>query len=150
MTEPALTRKPHQDPQRPGWDVYFGDVHIGHIGERAGVPKDIDQQWDWSLSFYPGAGAGQDKGGIGVSFEECRMAFERAWQNLKPKITEADYERWRDQRDGTAWKKRMWSEKLLLPTQTRAGRSRCFCGTEITTTSIPDHVRTAHRGIGAK
>ncbi|MCP3410593.1 hypothetical protein [Bradyrhizobium sp. CCGB01] len=69
---------------------------------------------------------------------------------LKPKIAEADYDRWRDDRDWTAWKYRMWTEKLSLPTQTREDRSRCFCGIEITSVSIPSHICTAHRGTGAK
>jgi hypothetical protein len=35
MTE--LTRRPAKGPDR-GWVVYFGDVRIGHIGIRTGVP----------------------------------------------------------------------------------------------------------------
>jgi hypothetical protein len=147
--EPALTRKPHDNPHLKGWDVYFGDVRIGHIGERAGVSKDVDQ-WSWSLGFYPGTDVGEGSSGIGATFEHCRSSFEKAWLELKPKVTEESYERWRDKRDSTAWMYRMWEKKLLLPTQTRDGRSRCFCGAEITIASIPKHVRTAHRGIGAK
>lgn len=147
--DPPLTRRPHDDPHQQGWDVYYGDIRIGHIGTRAGVPKDVDQ-WGWSLGFYPGTDVGAGGSGIGVSFEECREAFERAWLKLKATLAEADYDRWRDQRDWTAWLHRMHDQKLLLPTQTREGRSRCFCGEEITIVSAMEHSRTTHRGIGAK
>ncbi|UEM08585.1 hypothetical protein J4G43_027895 [Bradyrhizobium barranii subsp. barranii] len=143
MTEPILTRKPHDNPHQEGWDVYYGDVRIGNISTRAGVPKDVDQ-WGWRLGFYPGTDVGAGSNGTGESFEECRADFERAWLKLKPTITDADYERWRTERDDTAWKYRMWSEKRLLPTQTRDDRSRCFCGVILTNASIPGHVRTAH------
>lgn len=127
--------------------MYFGDVRIGHIGTRAGVPTTADQ-WGWSLGFYPGTDVGEGAQGTGSTFEECRSAFERAWRQLRPRITEEAFERWRYQRDSTAWKYRMWDEKLLLPTQTREDRSRCFCGAEITNASIPEHVRTVHHGFG--
>ena len=29
------------------------DVRVGTIGQRAGVPVDVDQ-WQWSCGFYPG------------------------------------------------------------------------------------------------
>lgn len=147
---PELRRRPHDNPQQTGWDIYYGDVHIGHIGTRAGVPKDVEQ-WGWSLGFYPGTDLpDQHSHGIGETFEECRSDFEKAWDELRPKLTEEAYERWRYQRDSTAWKYRMWAEKLLLPTQTREDRSRCFCGVEISNKDIPEHVRTVHRGMGAK
>ncbi|WP_439398791.1 hypothetical protein ACRQ5Q_15380 [Bradyrhizobium sp. PMVTL-01] len=146
--DPPLTRKVHDDPHQEGWDVYYGDIRIGHIGTRAGVPTHADR-WSWSLGFHPGMDGRVGGSGIGASFEECRAAFERAWLKLKPTLTAANYEPWRDQRDATAWKHRMWAEKLLMPTQTRDGRSRCFCGAEITNATIHHHVRKAHRGLGA-
>lgn len=33
-----------------------------------------------------------------------------------------------------------------MPTQNDDGRSRCFCGAEIATAGVPDHVREAHMG----
>jgi hypothetical protein len=42
---PALTRRRY--PERPDcWHVYYGDVHVGTIAIRAGVPVDVDQ-WGW-------------------------------------------------------------------------------------------------------
>ncbi|MCK1577761.1 hypothetical protein [Bradyrhizobium sp. 174] len=114
---------------------------------RAGIPKEVDQ-WGWSLGFYPGTDVGQDSHGVGASFEECRAAFEAAWLKLKPTLDEAAYERWRYQRDATAWKRRMWDKSLPMPTQTKGGLARCFCGADITNDNVPDHIRTAHRGFG--
>lgn len=142
-----LTRRPHNNPHQQGWDVYYSDIHIGHIGTRDGVPNGVEQ-WGWRLGFYPGTPVGYDEGGTGATFEECRASFEKAWRRLKPRITDEDYERWRCERDYTAWKKRMRDKKLPMPTQTRNGRARCFCGDEITNDSIPDHIRKAHRGVG--
>jgi hypothetical protein len=37
---PALTRRRY--PERPDcWHVYYGDVHVGTIATRAGVPVDV-------------------------------------------------------------------------------------------------------------
>jgi hypothetical protein len=32
------------------WHVYYGDVRVGSIGERAGVPVDVDK-WQWRCGF---------------------------------------------------------------------------------------------------
>lgn len=147
MTTATLSRRPHNNPHQVGWDVYFGDARIGHIGERAGVPMDVDQ-WGWTLGFHPGAAVDAHKRGTAGSFEAARSAFEQAWKELEPTLTDENYEAWRDDRDATAWKYRMWDEHCRMPAQTRDGRSRCFCGAEITSASVSDHVRTTHRGIG--
>ncbi|SHN86774.1 hypothetical protein [Bradyrhizobium erythrophlei] len=39
---PALTRRRSDNPHQVTWHVYWGDVHVGTIGERAGVPVDVD------------------------------------------------------------------------------------------------------------
>jgi hypothetical protein len=49
---PALTRRRSDNPHQVTWHVYYGDVHVGTIGERAGVPVDVDR-WGWSCGFYP-------------------------------------------------------------------------------------------------
>jgi hypothetical protein len=56
MTE--LTRGPAKGPDL-GWFVYFGDVRVGHIGLRTGVPV-LEPQWGWTCGFYPGCDPGQD------------------------------------------------------------------------------------------
>jgi len=51
MGLPILTRRRAADPHRVTRNVYYGDVHVGTIGERAGVPVDVDQ-WQWSCGVY--------------------------------------------------------------------------------------------------
>ena len=46
---PALTRRREKDRHQESWRIYFGDVQVGWIGERAGVPKGVDQ-WGWSCA----------------------------------------------------------------------------------------------------
>ena len=144
---PELTRRPTDDPHREGWLIYFGDVRVGQIGMRAGVPVDRPQ-WGWSCGFYPGCDPGEQMHGTGETFEEAKAGFQAAWDRMRPTKTEAHFELWRYQRDFTAWKYRMWDEKCQMPTQRTKDRSRCFCGAEITNASVPKHVREAHRGIG--
>ena len=59
---PSLTRRRSDNLHQVTWHVYFEDVHVGTIGERAGVPFDVDQ-WQWSCGFYPGLHPGQHKAG---------------------------------------------------------------------------------------
>jgi hypothetical protein len=40
---PVLTRRRSDNPHHETWHVYYGDVRVGSIGERAGVPVDVDQ-----------------------------------------------------------------------------------------------------------
>ena len=64
-----LTRRRDKDRDREGWFVYFGDVRVGHIGLRAGVPTDAPQ-WGWmrACGFYPGCDPRQ----LGVVFRGNR------------------------------------------------------------------------------
>jgi hypothetical protein len=138
-----LTRRSDKDPQRGGWFIYFGDVQVGHIGMRVGVPVG-ENQWGWHSGFYPGCDPGQATDGTGATFEEARAEFEQAWNRLLPTRTEAHFELRRQHRDLTAWKYRMHDEHLKLPTETKTDRARCFCGAEISDRSIPTHIqRTA-------
>ena len=49
---PALTRRRSKGRHAESWQIFYGDVQIGTIGIRAGVPVDVDQ-WGWSCGFYP-------------------------------------------------------------------------------------------------
>jgi hypothetical protein len=49
---PDLTRRRSDNPHRVTWHLYYGGVHVGTIGERAGVQVDREQ-WQWSCGFYP-------------------------------------------------------------------------------------------------
>ena len=76
---PVLTRRRSPDAQQETWLVYYGDLHVGTISERAGVPADADQ-WSWAVGFYPASHRGV------------------AWHWLLPKLTEADFTEYRRQR----------------------------------------------------
>jgi hypothetical protein len=59
------------------WHVFFGDVHVGTITERAGNPHDTEP-WEWRCGFYPGSLPGECTSGTAASFDEARADFERA------------------------------------------------------------------------
>jgi hypothetical protein len=82
---PALTRRRSDNPHQITWHVYYGDVHVGTIGERAGVPIDRDQ-WQWSCGFYPGLHPRQHRYGTAANFDEARLGFEADWKALLPDI----------------------------------------------------------------
>jgi hypothetical protein len=144
---PVLTRR--KDTERSDcWDVYFGDVGVGAIGRRAGVPLHVDQ-WEWGCGFYPGTSSGEGTSGTGATFEAARAGFEAACHTFLPTRTEADFQAWRDQRDWTTWKYAMSDAGLMMPTQLPNGISRCFCGASIDVRTLHLHVRDAHRPVAA-
>jgi hypothetical protein len=121
---PPLTRRRNDDPRREGWIVLFGDVEVGRIGPRAGVPPNADQ-WGWLCGFYPGCEPGEHKSGSAPDFLTARCDFESAWRVLSSKRTEEDYQAWRDQRDWTARKYAMFERgQKMLP----SSLMRCVCG----------------------
>jgi phage terminase large subunit GpA-like protein len=79
------------------------------------------------------------------TFKAARAAFGKAWRELLPTLTEANFQRWRDQRDFTSWKYRMWDCGCRMPTQNPDGRSRCFCGEAIDVAGVDRHIYAAHR-----
>jgi hypothetical protein len=90
---------------------------------------------------------GEQGVGPGATFDACRAAFGEAWARILANRTEADFEAWRRQRAFAAWKYQMHDIGAPLPTQLASGRSRCFCGAEITIRSLDDHVVAAHRDM---
>jgi hypothetical protein len=124
---PALSRRRSDDSHREVWLVYFGDVRVGTIGERAGVPVDVDQ-WQWSCGFYPGSEPGEHRYGTAPDFFTARREFEIAWREFSAEKTEADYQAWRDQRDWTARKYAMWARGEKQPSQIPDSTMRCACG----------------------
>src|SRR5438477_1420133 len=104
---PALTRRRSDNPHQETWLVYYGDVQVGTIGRRAGVPVDVDQ-WGWSCGFYPGTRPGEHLGGTAATLDQARDAFARAWPVFLANRTEADFQAWRDQRDFTTRKYAAW------------------------------------------
>jgi hypothetical protein len=104
---PSLTRRRSDNPHQITWHVYYGDVHVGTIGERAGAPVDVDQ-WQSSFDFYPGLHPGQHRYGTAATFDEARAGFEVAWCGLQPNIPDGSFEEWRHQRDFTERKYAEW------------------------------------------
>ena len=142
---PALTRRRNDDPHREGWIVNYGDVHVGYIGQRAGVPV-AAPQWCWSCGFHPGCEPGQHRSGVADSFDAARAGFETDWNALLPKLSQSAFDECRRSRAFHAWKDRMWASGCRLPTQESSGRSRCFCGAEIDVVRTEQHVYAAHMG----
>lgn len=125
---PRLTRRPDKDPHRRGWEICYGDVRVGHIGLRAGVPMHADQ-WGWSCSFYPGLEPGMQRSGVAVTFEAAREAFETAWSQLLPDIPESAFDEWRRDRD---WRAAMMAKRARgekLDSEVRNTLMRCVCNT---------------------
>ena len=142
-TMPSLTRRRSPDAQQETWLVYYGDVQVGTISQRAGVPADADA-WGWSVGISPASHRGLRASGTAKSFDAARATFDASWQWLLPKLTEADFDEWRRQRAWDAWKQAMWDAGLKLPTQVAEGRSTCFCGAEIGIGDVERHVLAAH------
>jgi hypothetical protein len=141
----TLTRH-HMNNDPETWAIMFGDVRVGTIGRRSGIPGHVDQ-WQWHSGFYPGCNPGEIENGTGATYEEARERFTAAWERLLPRKTEADFQEWRDFRDWTAWKYAMRTARCPLPTAAANGRSRCFCGAEIDMKDMLQHVLAAHRPV---
>ena len=146
---PTLTRRRMQDVHQDIWLIFYDDIRVGTIAERSGVPLDLDC-WGWSLGFFPKSERpGEIRSGTAATFEQAREAFGRAWQqDYLPTCTEQDFLAYRRRRAFEAWKHAMWAAPALLPTQTSDGRSRCFCGAEITLTTTEPLVYEAHMDLG--
>jgi hypothetical protein len=50
---PTLTRRRDVESRQEHWLIYYGDVHVGTIAVRSGIPHD-QPQWGWRCGFYPG------------------------------------------------------------------------------------------------
>jgi hypothetical protein len=123
---PALTRRRY--PERADcWHVYYGEVHVGTIAKRTGVPPDEDP-WGWSCGFYPGSHPGGMHERIGRNF---RPGPRRLRSRVAGVSGEADGRRfsgWRDARDWTARKYAMWERGERLPSQKPSSLMTCPCG----------------------
>jgi hypothetical protein len=138
----TLTRRRDLNSREEAWLIFYGDVHVGTIGRRSGNPTGTDS-WDWRCGFYPGSNTGDEGHGTAADFQAARAAS--AWSVFLPKRTEADFEEWRRDRASTAWKYAMWDAGCKLPTQMADGRSRCFCGAEITIVNTAEHIYSVHK-----
>ncbi|APO52187.1 hypothetical protein LUI11_37525 [Bradyrhizobium diazoefficiens] len=89
------------NPLQETWHIYFGDVRVGVIGERAGIPIHADQGAR-SVGFYPGMEPKAHRRGIAGSFAAAREAFEATWAELLPTIPDGAFAEWRHDRDSRA------------------------------------------------
>jgi hypothetical protein len=67
---PDLTRRRDPDAHQETWLIHYGDIHIGTISMRAGVPDSVDQ-WGW-CGFYPASHRGVRADGTAKSFDEAQ------------------------------------------------------------------------------
>src|SRR5260370_4892802 len=75
---PELTRRRY--PDRPDcWHVYYGDVHVGTIAIRIGIPHDEDP-WAGPAASIPGSHLGECTSGTAKTFDKARREFQRAWR----------------------------------------------------------------------
>jgi hypothetical protein len=139
---PALTRR-RADNAQETWHIFFGDVRIGTIGKRAGVPVHADQ-WGWSCGFHPGIEPGQHKSGSASTFDAARATFCGTWERLLPQIPHGAFDEYRRDRAFHRWKGRMWADGKPLPTQLANGRSECFCGAPIDVETSWQHIYHYH------
>jgi hypothetical protein len=65
---PALTRRRNLEVPEECWHIYFGDVHVGTIAIRSGIPPDEDP-WEWSCGFYPGSRPGECTSSTAETFD---------------------------------------------------------------------------------
>jgi hypothetical protein len=124
---PALSRRRSDNPHQVTWHVYYGEVRVGTIGERAGVPVDVDR-WGWSCGFYPGVHPGQHRYGTGATFDEAREGFEAGWKALLPEIPEGAFEEYRRDRESRAERAATRARGEKLPSEVFGSMTRCVCG----------------------
>jgi hypothetical protein len=140
---PSLTRGRSPDAEQESWLIHYGDIQVGTISERAGVPADADQ-WSWSVGISPASYRGLHASGTAKSFDAARETFDAAWQCLRPRLTEADFTDRRHHHALDQWKRAMWDAGLKLPTQVADGWSRCFWGAAIGIGDVERHVLAVH------
>jgi hypothetical protein len=124
---PTLTRRHDIEAPDECWHVYYGNVRVGTIAKRAGIPFD-KEPWGWACGFYPGSHPRECTNGVAVTFEEARAEFEEAWAVFPSNRTDADFAEWRHQWDWTAQKYAMWERGEKLPSQRPNKMTCCPCG----------------------
>jgi hypothetical protein len=140
---PALTRRRQRDRYHQSWRVFFGDIETGWIGERTGVPKDVEQ-WGWHCGFYPVSHNGIREDGIADALEQARAEFGAAWARILLRCTDADFDEHRYQRAFIRWKHRMWDSGRKMPTPTVSSTTNCFFGVMINNRTSGDHISARH------
>jgi len=138
----ALTRRRSDNPHHETWHVYYGDVHVGTIGERAGVPVDVNQ-WSWSCGFYPGLHPGQHRHGAHRRSPKRVLALRPTGRPCCRRCRKVPLTR-----TATRPSHRMEVSHVGLRLSDADANPRrsldCFCGTEITDASVNAHIHERH------
>ena len=111
---PELTRRRNPDARDECWHIYFGDVRVGAIALRTGMPPGEDP-WSWACGFYADSHPRECTDATAETFDQARADFEPAWPVFLSNRTEADFQKWRDQRDWTAEKYRRFDRGERMP-----------------------------------
>jgi hypothetical protein len=147
---PTLPRRRDLEAPDECWHVYYGDVRVGTIAKRVGIPFDEDP-WGWACGFYPGSHPRESTNDAAATFDQARAEFEEAWAVFLSNRTDADFQEWRRQRDITELKYAVWKTRERFPSQRPNTIMRCPCGEafdshrlEHTLIHVP-HISAAHR-----
>jgi hypothetical protein len=147
---PELTRRRSLDAPDECWHVWYGDVRVGTIAIRTGMPPGEDP-WQWNCGFYPGSHPGECTDGTAATFKRARADFEKAWREFLSNRTEADFQTWRDDRDWTARKYAMWQAGERMPSQKPSSLMTCRCGQVFDSHRLADTlVHVPHISVGAE
>jgi hypothetical protein len=76
---PALTRRRDLEAADECWHVYYGDVRVGTIAKRVGIPPGEDP-WGWSCGLYSGGHPRECTNGAAATFDQARAEFEEGWR----------------------------------------------------------------------
>jgi hypothetical protein len=145
-----LTRRRSPDAPEECWHVFYGDVRVGTIAIRTGMPPGEDP-WGWACGFYPGSHPGEYTAGAAATFDQARVEFEDACRVFLSKRTDADFQAWRDQRDWTARKYAMWQAGERLPSQKPSSLMTCRCGEVFDSHRLEDAlVHAPHISVGSE
>jgi hypothetical protein len=149
---PELTRR--RDPEAPDecWHVYHGDVRVGTIAKRVGIPFD-EELWGWLCGFYPGCHPRERTDGTAATFNQARTEFEEAWQVFLSNRTEATSPNGAINGIGSRGNMPCGRRGEKLPSQRPNTMMRCPCGEtfdghrlEHTVIHVP-HISAAHRHV---
>ncbi len=108
LTMPEMIRRRVHSSPHECWHIYYGDIHVGTIAERTGLPNAVDR-WSWSCGFYPLTHRGLKITGMSANLFRAWAAFDDAWDEYLPLCNERVFTEHRRKRVWTAWKQRMWN-----------------------------------------
>lgn len=138
----SLTRR-RLDERFESWGIFDGDLKVGALSLLPSTG--FSMVWQWSCGFDPGCDPRtQMFSGREDTIDQAKCAFQKAWDQLRPQITPDMRDQWRRHNEFITWKYAMWKENCQMPSQSITGRSRCFCGDELSMADVPAHIAAKH------